>query len=667
MIRYAIFFLVVAALSADARDKYWIYFADKGGREAAVAGKANTAGESGRVLGIAPRSLSRRARLSAAAPIDGLDIPVASDYVAALHRMGIAAVSESRWLNAVSACLTDAQRLHVQGLPFVSGIERVKVFLSDSLSFASAPLPMGLRKTASRLDYGSSFDQVQQISVPRLHDLKITGRGVVVGMIDDGFRWRTHDALRNTHVLAEYDFIQNDTVTSNQTGDSGTEDEHGTMTLSAIGGYMPGQLIGPAFGASFLLAKTEYVPAELNIEEDHWVAGLEWLERNGADIVSTSLGYSEFDAGQHSYTYQDMNGHTAVTTKAAAVAARKGVLLCVAMGNEANHAWHYLTSPADADSIISVGAVTGSGFVTAFSSVGPTSDGRMKPEVCARGFQDVVATPVAKDLSLYAYVDGTSVATPLVAGAAALILSARPELTPMQLREALRSTASNAAAPNNSIGWGIVDAYKALLYHGLLISASLDVSIGADSTRTVSVVVLSTSPLMKDSLLYHYSVNGATSFTAGRMNAASIVDSSTSSGTYAFVLPKNATHFYITAADGRSDSRSLPYGAPQVLYDADVNSIVTPPAVPESFVLSQNFPNPFNGRTTIRYALNRTAHVSLTVYDVLGRVAAVLVNDEKEPGVYTVPWDAPELSSGVYFYTIRTENVVDTKKMILVR
>ena len=666
MIRYAIFFLAVAALNADARDKYWIYFADKGGREAAVVGKAYTAGESGRVLGIAPRSLSRRTRVSAAAPIDGLDVPVASEYIAALRRMGVAPVSQSRWLNAVSAHLTDTQRREVQGLPFVSGIERVNVFKNDSLP-ARAPLPMSLRKTASRLDYGPSFDQVQLINVPRLHDLKITGRGVVVGMIDDGFRWRTHDALRNTHVLAEYDFIQNDTVTSNQTGDSGTEDEHGTMTLSILGGYMPGQLIGPAFGSSFLLAKTEYVPAELNIEEDHWVAGLEWLERNGADVVSTSLGYSEFDPGQHSYTYQDMNGHTAVTTKAAAVAARKGVLLCVAMGNEANHAWHYLTSPADADSIISVGAVTGDGIVTIFSSVGPTSDGRMKPEVCARGYQDVVATPVTKDLSLYAYVDGTSVATPLVAGAAALILSARPELTPMQLREALRSTASNAAAPNNSIGWGIVDAYKALLYHGLLISASLDVSIGADSTRTVSVLVLSTSPLMKDSLLYHYSVNGAASFTAGRMNAASIVDSSTSSGTYAFVLPKNATHFYITAADGRSDSRSLPYGAPQVLYDANVNSIVTPPAVPESFVLSQNFPNPFNGRTNIRYALNRTVHVSLTVYDVLGRVTAVLVNGEQEPGVYTVPWDAPGLSSGVYFYTIRTENVVETKKMIIVR
>jgi serine protease AprX len=670
MIRYAIFFLAITAFRLDAQDKYWIYFSDKGSLHQSFAAKSYHAAESARQLGISQRALDRRAKLPGAQALDDLDLPLAPEYVKALRAQGITPVIESRWLNAVSARMTGEQYRRIGALPFVASIDRVHVYRIDSLALGSAHPALQRRSSSlmtTRFDYGSSLDQVQQINVPRLHDLNITGHGVIVGMLDSGFRWRTHEALENTTVLAEYDFIQGDSVTSNQAGDSSDQDEHGTKTLSVLGGFMPGQLIGPAFGASFVLGKTEYVPAELNIEEDYWVAGLEWEERNGVDIVSTSLGYSEFDPGQKSYTYQDMNGHTAVTTKAASVAARKGVLICVAMGNEASQPWHYLTAPADADSIVSVGAVDGSGFVTSFSSVGPTSDGRMKPEVCARGLSDVCAAPVSSGKSNYVTNSGTSLSTPLVAGVAAQLLSARPELTPMQLRDALRNTASNSTTPDNSIGWGVVDAYKALLYHGLLVSASFSVTLGADSARTISTVILSTATLVTDSLVYHYSVDGASSFTVGRMHSDTELDPATHSGTYSFVLPKEATHFYITARDERGDARSLPYRAPVVLYDAHLNSTGFPPVLPLSFVLDQNYPNPFNGSTTIRYALTQPSHVSLMVYDILGRVVEVLVNEDKAPGYYNVSWNPRSASSGVYFYTIRSVEFNDTKKMVLVR
>lgn len=678
IIRYTIYFCAVFSLRAAAQEKYWIYFTDKGTQQRAFAAKAYNTVEAERLLGVTLRTLTRRSKISTEPRLDVSDIPVAPEYIAALRTLGIAPSVQSRWLNAVSAILTDNQRDSAATFAFVRTIERVHVRRVDSLTTGRQQLPT-LQKSsssyASRLDYGASLAQVQQINVPRLHDLSITGRGVLVGMLDAGYRWRNHEALRNTAVLSEYDFIQNDTVTSNESGDGISQDEHGTMTLSTLAGYMPGQLIGPAFGASYMLGKTEYVPAELNSEEDHWVAGMEWLERKGADIVSTSLGYSEFDAGQHSYTYADMNGRTAVTTKVAAFATRKGVLLCVAMGNEANLPWHFLTSPADADSILAVGAVDGTGVVTGFSSVGPTSDGRTKPDVCARGYAVYVATPVTKGNGTYTTINGTSLSTPLVAGVAALVLSARPELTPMQLRDALRNTASNTSSPNNSIGWGIVDAYRALLYNGLLVSASMDVSTNANNTRSIGVTILSSVPLVPESLLYHYSVDTAATFISGKLQLVVQTDTTLNGGVYTFVLPKQATHFFITAQDIRGDSRVLPYRAPEMLYDANAKYVVSPrvtlsivpPVIPQSCALAQNFPNPFNGRTNISYALTQSSHVSLTVFDMLGRVVAVLENGVKEPGYFTAYWDAPAVASGVYYYSLRSRDFNDTKKMVLVR
>jgi serine protease AprX len=673
MIRYAIFFLLISAFRLSAQEKFWIYFADKGSAQRSFLSRSPaSAGEAARSLNITAHAMERRALRAARPGVDEEDLPIAPEYLSSLRRLGILPLVESRWLNAVSARLTDADRARVLAVPGVRSIEPVRVYRSDSLA-STGMTPAGLQKrssvrSVSSLDYGPSFDQVELINVPRVHSLDINGRGVIVGMLDAGFRWREHESLKNLHVIGEYDFIQNDTVTANQPGDSADEDDHGTKTMSTLGGYMPGALIGPAYGASFMLGKTEYVPAELNSEEDNWVAGLEWLERGGADVVSSSLGYSEFDPGQHSYTYQDMNGHTATTTRAAAVAARKGVLVCVAMGNEALHAWHYLTSPADADSIISVGAVTGAGDVAVFSSVGPTSDGRTKPDVCARGVDDVCAQVSPKSESMYAINNGTSLSTPLVAGAATLILSARPEMTPIDVRNALRSTASNALTPNNSIGWGIIDTYKALMAKGLLISAQLSSVREADSSQTVSVHILSPSALVGDSLLYHYSIDGASTFITGRLTLQTVIDSSTASGVYTFLLPKNASHFYLSAADQQGVSRLLPSKAPAVLYNgSSIVTVVSPQAVPQSFVLWQNFPNPFNGETTIRYDLPSPTRVTITVYDVLGRRVVVLVNEQKDAGSYFVKWSAPLVSSGVFFYTIRTNDAIETKKMIVVR
>jgi serine protease AprX len=384
--------LVLASiLSAQERGgKYWIYFRDKA---ASVHSLLKTQDVTAVALsnGLSGRALARRAKvLSVNKLFTDEDLPVSDDYMRQLRERGISIENRSRWFNAVTAYLSPDQLTAVQRLSFVDKAEPVRTFKRKDLPLSESLL---LKYTSPSIDslhsYGPSYNQLKQINVIDVHNLRITGRGILVGMLDTGFRWRTHEAMKNMQVINEYDFIQKDNVTANESGknpvDNTNQDAHGTLTMSVAGGYKEGVLVSPAFGASFILAKTEYVPTETNVEEDNWVAGIEWEESYGVDVVSSSLSYNEFDAGQKSYTYQDMNGRTATTTKAAVLAMRRGVVVVSANGNEGLSSWHYLTSPADADSIISVGAVNEAGKIAGFSSVGPTSDSRIKPDVVAQG------------------------------------------------------------------------------------------------------------------------------------------------------------------------------------------------------------------------------------------------------------------------------------------
>ncbi|HTR80396.1 MAG TPA: S8/S53 family peptidase [Bacteroidota bacterium] len=641
-------------------------------------------------FGISPRAMARRAKvLPPNRLITDEDVPVSRAYLSQLASMGISVLNTSRWFNAASAILTPSQRASVLSLPFVDHIDPVRSFRR------SAPIQseiFSLRKAASLLvqplhDYGPSFTQLDQIKVVDIHNLRITGRGVLVGMLDDGFRWKVHEATKNMNVIAEYDFIQHDSVTADEPGktpvDVPLQDEHGTITLSTVGGHFEGQLVSPAFESDFILSKTEYYPSETNIEEDNWVAGIEWEELNGADVVSSSLGYSEFDATdsngvpQHSYTYADMNGRTATTSKAAVLAARRGVVVCSAMGNEGLSSWHYLTSPADADSIISVGAASSTGTIAKFSSVGPTSDGRTKPDVLAQGIDtyaadtDPSANPGVGDL--YDFFSGTSLSTPLVAGAAALILSVHPELTPIQVRDALRNTASNASSPNDTLGWGVINAYQAMLYYGMVLSTDPDVTTNSDGNTNVAVFVVSNSVVKKDSVKLFYSTDNGASFTSAPMTLGELVDSSKNAGEYTGIIPKqsggSSVKFYVSAVDATNLPRTTPYGAPANLFDVskELTGVKTS-VVPTGFVLYQNFPNPFNSSTLIQYSLARSNFTTLKVYDLLGREVVTLVNEYEIAGTQkSIRFDGAGLASGVYFYRLRSGGFSAVKKFVLLK
>lgn len=428
----------------------WIFFTDKGISSQREYRRAVEAA----APQLTQRALARRKKVMKGELLTFEDLPVHDAYIVELKNQGFEKRHNSKWLNAVSGFLPRNNLSAAANLPFVREISLLHKTRRKPQPQYDAP-PGEKPSGVDSLDYGNSFQQLQQINVPAVQELGYTGKGVIICMLDVGFNL-SHEALQHIDKIAEHDFIFDDDTTSNQEGDAPTQQNHGTETLSVIGGAKAGKLYGPAYEASFILAKTEDVRSETPIEEDNWVAAIEWAEGLGADVSSTSLGYYDW------YTYEDMDGNTSVMTRAADLAVARGVVVVVAAGNERNSTWHYIGAPADGDSVISVGAVNSSGVISSFSSAGPTFDGRIKPEVVAMGVGVRCADPY--DAQGYRNLSGTSFACPLTAGVAALLVQAHPTWTPMQVREALMLTADRADNPDNLYGWGLVDALAALKY-----------------------------------------------------------------------------------------------------------------------------------------------------------------------------------------------------------
>ncbi len=309
----------------------------------------------------------------------------------------------------------------------------------------------------TREDYGGSWRQCEQLGVTALHRLGYSGRGVLVCLLDGGF-YPGHEAFARSRVVATRDFVEHDQSVGYDPDRLGAiyntpeMEYHGTYTFSALGGFTAGALIGPAYRAQFALGRTEVVESETTMEEDTYVAGLEWADSLGADVVSTSLGY--LDGEDFSYWFEDLDGRTAKTSRAAALLVRRGVVLVTAIGNEGPLP-RTLITPADAESVIAVGAVDSRGNVAGFSSRGPNALGVIKPDVCSRGVGTACATASAREA--YTSMSGTSLATPLIGGLVALLLEAHPDWTPNQVQEALHRSGDQARNPDDARGWGVAD------------------------------------------------------------------------------------------------------------------------------------------------------------------------------------------------------------------
>ena len=396
--------------------------------------------------------------------VDIHDMPLPQECANAITATGATVRVQSRWLNAISALATPAQITALQKLPQVLRVEHVRRGRSNARNEMSTATPMQQFAAATDI-YGNAAAQVDQIDVRRLHNAGYRGNGIVIGILDSGFH-RVHQAFQSVEhplqVIAEWDFVKNDNNTDIQTGDNSEQHKHGTWILGTMAAYLPNQMVGTAYEARFVLAKTEDVPTETPVEEDYYVAGLEFVEAHGADIVTSSLGYIDW------YTQADMNGVTAVTTKAVNIATANGVVCLTAAGNEGhdtNAATNTLIAPADAMQVLTCGAVDSAGTIASFSSSGPSADGRVKPEILAMGV--TTATVNSTNTTGLSGVSGTSLSTPLLAGAVACLLQARPDFTVDSLRTALFATASRSDSsgthpdPLFVTGYGIVKAFPA--------------------------------------------------------------------------------------------------------------------------------------------------------------------------------------------------------------
>ncbi len=395
------------------------------------------------------------------------DLPLEPSLITEITQTGAKLVCQSRWLSAISVEANSAQLIAIKKLPFVMSVTAVQSLRRDEASrdeqftaIANASLPVNEATPLGA--YGFSYRQAELARANEVHRKGGMGKGVLIGVLDTGFQL-DHCAFAGLDLIAQYDFINHDSDPSyDPRTDASGQAGHGTACLSVIGGYDPARLVGIAPRASFALGKTEDVRSETAIEEDYWIEALEWLEELGADVVSSSLSYRDW------YNIEEYDGRSPIS-RAAERAAELGMVICISAGNAGPGAIT-IGAPADAAGILAVAAVDSSGRLTNFSSRGPSSDGRVKPDIAAMGRQVVCVKPLSTNE--YTRWNGTSLACPIVAGVAALVIEAHPEWPGSKVVQALRMTASQSYMPDDGCGYGMVDAVEAVNFPSITILLS---------------------------------------------------------------------------------------------------------------------------------------------------------------------------------------------------
>jgi serine protease AprX len=451
MKKYYFLFLYSAFFSLNVTaqfTKYIVKFKDKTGTPFSINNPSQF---------LSARSIERRTKQHIA--VDETDLPIVPRYLDSVQLSGnVIILNRSKWLNQVCIQTTDSSALaKINSFPFVINTEPVKR-VSNQQVIAKIKFTEEVNKITSPLSpmnptdyysYGNSFNQIHIHEGEYLHNKGFHGEGMLMAIIDAGFyHYQTlpaFDSIRmNNQIMETYDFVANK-VSVNE------EYAHGMQCLSIIAGNIPGQLVGSCPKAKFYLYRSEDVSSESPVEEENWIAAAERADSIGVDVTSTSLGYNTFDNPLFDHTYADMNGHTTMIAKAASLAAKKGMIVVIAAGNEGGNSWHYILTPADADSVLTVGAVDASGTVAYFSSYGPSSDGRVKPTVASMG----VAAAISSTTGSIVTGNGTSFATPNMAGLVTCLWQAFPEFTNMEIIEAVKKSSSIYNSPNDRIGYGI--------------------------------------------------------------------------------------------------------------------------------------------------------------------------------------------------------------------
>lgn len=397
---------------------------------------------------LSPRAVEQRAKWDI--PTDAMDYPVAHLYVDSLRRMGAKVFHTSRWFNGATVEMSDELASKVQNLDFVEAVEMTR---DNSESLYASKRRVITREETSDDPGIITEQQLGLYNLLPLHEAGFEGQGILMAVCDGGFyNANILTCFRQEQELGHFDFTDDAVDIYGHTG------THGTECLSTISGSTT-IYKGAATKANYYLMRSEESNTESPKEMDNLVVALETADSLGVNVFSVSLGYAYFDNDKWSLNKNtDLDGKTTRVSRAATIAARKGMLVCVAAGNEGNNAWRTISVPADADSILTVGAVSTWGEIGDFSSHGPSSDGRIKPEVCAVGVWTQLIHPGGNVVAS----NGTSFATPLLAGLAASLWSALPDENAMQIRSRIIRSADRYLNPDmDQYGYGIPDAWKA--------------------------------------------------------------------------------------------------------------------------------------------------------------------------------------------------------------
>lgn len=442
-----LYLLLLFSTHAISQEDAWVYFTDKPDASYYLANPLEM---------LTQRALDRRTAQGIA--LNNTDVPVSTTYISQIENAtGITVMAKSKWLNCVHVRgnLTDIQAL--TSFSFVQNIKYANHSLNAKMtSTSSSQVVEDKLDVQINYNYGNSSNQIQMLNGDLLHQQDFTGQGKIIAVLDSGFigvdtATPFQNLQTNNQILGGYNFPD---------GNSNyyTRHNHGTMVLSTMGGFADGQLVGTAPGAQYYLFITEDINSENPVEESYWVEGAELADYYGADIINSSLGYGAYDNPAYTYTYAMRNGQVGFASRGASMAFQKGIICVISAGNEGTTSEPHIGIPADAENILTVGAVNSTEVIASFSSIGNTADGRVKPDVCAKGVSATISTTTGS----ISTASGTSFSSPIMAGMVACLWSAAPSLTAAEIIQIVKESADQYANPDIYRGYGVPDFQVAL-------------------------------------------------------------------------------------------------------------------------------------------------------------------------------------------------------------
>lgn len=620
--------------------KYVVFFTDKKGTPFTLTNPTAY---------LSSRAVERRTKYSIV--LDSADLPVLSRYTDSIVKAGpVTLLGRSKWLNAVIIQTSDANAISkINSFAFVKSVSGVALrksntaapdkFTQQTSAPVSFPSSRNQQLLADTLNYGSSVNQIKIHKGEFLHNIGARGQGMVMAFLDAGFFGYTtnpfFDSARiRNQILATWDFVQNNASVNE-------DNAHGMQCFSTVAACKPGTFVGSSPEARYYLLRTEDVASEQIIEEYNWAMGAEYADSAGVDVISSSLGYTTFDNAAFNHTYADLNGNTTVISKMADLAAKKGMLIVNSAGNDGDKPWKYISAPADGDSVLSVGAVNGSGVIAAFSSFGPSSDGQIKPDVVSVGQGTTISTTSGTIGSGF----GTSFSGPNMAGLATCLWQLFPEFNNWKIITTLRKSSDRFTSPQAQYGYGLPDMKKAV---GILLTeiATMNTAFSNCSAN----ISWSSKDIKSMQYIVERKLPGETVYT--KIKTVEAKSQTFSSQSYQLTDVINSSSAGVIMYRIKEIIDTSAAGFNEYIIDSNAVTIALPcSSVPEGQKIKL-YPNPAKSKLTIKFAEQEMINgLTIQIFNMQGQLVRTQ-SYNKPTGEMTHDISVSGLAKGTYIIVL---------------